>query len=146
MQKIVTHGTSPMTALQGFWYIRLADFDEECIVKRLRVSVGMTNDDITPDPGDFVPWKWAIIQTDTLQAPTVTDFSADTRIIASGIFGFDAVTYQPRVSPLLYDHTITMRKLKDTAVWFIWAKCDDTVPLIEDASLCFYSQVHYIED
>ena len=145
MQKIVTVGESPCPALQQFFYLRLADFDEEVIVKRIRLSVALTNDDGIPNPGDVVPWKWAIIQTDTLQAPTMVDFAADTRIIATGLLGITPSTYFEAGPSLLYDHTLTMRKLKETAVWFIWQKCNDDPPS-ESLTACFYSQIHYLED
>ncbi len=145
MQKIVTVGETPVPLGQQFFYLRLSDFDEEVIVKRIRLSFALVNNDVIPNPGDVRPWKWAIIQTDTLQAPTTVDFAAETRIISSGLLGITPATYFEAGPSLLYDHTLTMRKLKETAVWFIFQKCNDDPPL-ESLTGCFYSQIHYLED
>ena len=143
MQKLILRATGTMAQGQTFFYNTLAAFDEECIVKRIRVSFA-TNRILDTD--DMGPYTWAIIQCDTLQAPTVDDFEAETRIIATGIFAGGQFASLTVPSPtLLYDHTITMRKLKETAVYLIYAKADDSA-MDQDVESVIYSQVHYIED
>ena len=144
MQKIVKDMRNTWPAGTSFLYLKLAEFDEEVIVKRIRASLYVTTD-VTPDLGDLVSWKWAIIQTDTTQDPTSTDFIADTRIIATGLFSPHTIQASPWSDPLLYDHTLTMRKLKETAVWLIFAKCDQS-SIDEELKSCAYTQIHYLED
>ena len=144
MQKIVKDMRNTWGAGTTLIFLKLAEFDEEVIVKRIRASIQLTADS-TPNLGDMVPWKWAIIQTDTTQVPTHSDFIADTRIIATGILNVQSVSAYPWPDPLLYDNTITMRKLKETAVWLIVSKCDETT-VLEELKTCAYTQLHYLED
>ena len=97
MQKLVTRSLdTAWTASDTFKVLQLTDpagFDDECIVKRIRVTVTHQGNVLEP------PIMWTVVQTQDTTAPTETTMYGDNLVICSG-----AATPS---TPGSYDHTIT---------------------------------------
>ena len=111
MQKLITVNQQSWGSSDTYKTFALTPsggFDDECIVKRIRVTIQVNcNQDITQDA--YEPLYYSILQ---LQADTPVPESAmyeQNAVIATGIAS--------AVAPAVYDHTITMRKLSGSSVY-----------------------------
>ena len=136
MQKHVTADERQWGSSQTFFVHNLVDasagFDDECIVKRFIISAGIMPDD---SDDNYQPVFWQILQTQTNTEPVEGDMYEDNLTVAGGVF-------QPH-SPLVYDHTITMRKLSGSCCWLA-LQCQSGFRGTPELSI--YGQLHYIED
>ena len=136
MQKITNDEYDAWSTSQTSAMIALSPtdgFDDECIVKRLRVTcnVRVANQDDT-----YNPLKWYIIQSPTNETPVVNDRLQENLLIAQGMCTGAG-------GPSTYDHTITMRKLSGSSVWLILYVPDtfETTTIVE-----VQTALHYLED
>ena len=110
-----------------------AGFDDECIVKRLRMTVNVR---VADQNDTYNPLKWYIIQVPTSATPVLNDKDQENLLIAQGMCTGVG-------GPATYDHTITMRKLSGSSVWLLQYVPDtfagDTIVETQLA-------LHYLED
>ena len=132
MQKLITRQLDiAWSASDTFKAIQLtpsAGFDDECIVKRIRVTVTHQGNVLEP------PILWTVVQTQDTTAPTEATMYGDNLVISSG-----AATPS---TPGLYDHTITMRKLSGSSLYLCLNVPGTWSQAGEFSAIC---QVHYVE-
>ena len=111
MQKLITRNQQTWgdsDTFKTFMLSPAAGFDDECIVKRLRVTIQVNpNDQIVLD--GYEPLYWTIVQLQTTDAPTESTMYENNTVIATGIATASNTS--------VYDHTITMRKLSGSSVY-----------------------------
>ena len=131
IKQTITHWGASDTFKTQLMTSNAGGFEEECIVKRLRVSLAI-KPDVDADLSEGV--YWAILQTATDSAPVEADLTENNLVVAGGL-----VTAQNAVT---YDHTITMRKLRGSAVW-LCIQAPNTfsgTPVVST-----WTQMHYVE-
>ena len=137
MQKLVEFDQTSWGAADTFKVIDLTGtggFDEECIVKRIRVSISIQSSSYPADIDTSL--IWSILQTQTDSPPTESDMTENNMVIATGI-----VTVQN--GSITYDHTITMRKLTNSGLW-LGLQCPFS--FAGTPRVTTVSQVHFVED
>ena len=137
MQKLVGSNQTSWGAADTFKVIDLTGtggFEEECIVKRIRVSISIQSSSYPADIDTSL--IWSLLQTQTDSAPTESDMTENNMVIATGL-----VTIQN--GSITYDHTITMRKLTNSGLWL-----GLQVPLSFAGTprVTTVHQVHFVED
>ena len=137
IQKLINTDTAlRLTGVAPFDYIKLATFDEEIIVKRIVLSLS----GIMEDVDQFAQVHWSILQADTEITPLTGDTVDGNRVIIGGILTFSGGFSQPAT----YDHTITMRKLTNSAVYLCVSLKSATS--LDGLDFVAYTQLHYLED
>ena len=136
MQKITNDEYDEWSTSQTTNFLALSPtdgFDDECIIKRIRVTLNVK----VADQGDtYNPLKWYILQMPTAQTPVIADRLQENLLVAQGMCTGAG-------GPSTYDHTITMRKLSGSAIWLVQYVPDTflTATVVE-----VQSAVHYLED
>ena len=137
IQKFVESDQSiRLTGAEPFDSIKLVTFDEEVIVKRIVSSIV----GIMSDPSEYAAVHWSIIQADTEITPSPLDTIDGNRVIIGGLIVYSGGFSQPAD----YDHTITMRKLSNSAVYLCFAL--KSASSLTGLDVYAYSQLHYLED
>ena len=137
MQKLVEFDQTSWGAVDTFKVIDLTGsvgFEEECIVKRIRISISIQSSSYPADIDTSL--IWSILQTQTDSPPTESDMTENNMVIATGI-----VTVQN--GSITYDHTITMRKLTNSGLW-LGLQCPFS--FAGTPRVTTVSQVHFVED
>ena len=134
MQKLITRQLDiAWGSSDTFKAIQLTDpagFDDECIVKRIRITLATT-----PGNADIlIPMLWTVVQTQDNNAPTEATMYGDNLVVSSG-----AATPS---TPSSYDHTITMRKLSGSSL-FLCLNVPGTWS--GPGKFSAIAQVHYVE-
>ena len=137
MQKLIDTDTSlRLTGVAPFDSIKLITFDEEVIVKRIVLSLS----GIMEDTSQFAQVHWCIIQSDSEITPDVSDTINGNRVIVGGILPYSGGFSQVAT----YDHTITMRKLTNSAVYLLVSL--KSASSLDGLDFVAYTQLHYLED
>ena len=141
MQKIVQEHFSELTDSDIFEAETITnDLDEEMIFKRIRISVAglPTNQAAAAAPSVL---RWALVQADTTITPTVSDMTDDNRVICTGNLQVSGGNGDTDV----YDHTITMRKLKGSSLYLLWELINATGASSLTYRVYSTVQLHYLE-
>ncbi len=130
-RNIVTWGSSETFKVSSLLTGGLG-FDDESIVKRIRVTVSTDPDNIGDENR---PLTIAILQTATDSPPVEADMLENNLVVATGMAAPGNI--------FVYDHTITMRKLSGSGLWLCtqYPTSPSGTPTVET-----YAQVHYVED
>ena len=137
MQKLVTINQQTWGASDTFKAINLTPaggFDDECIVKRIRVTIQVNQNSSSDDA--YEPLYFSIVQTQTDDTPTINTWLDNNLVVATGIVSAGG-------GSRTYDHTITMRKLSGSAM-FLCLSNPGTFSG-SDVEHNVLAQLHYVE-